>query len=288
MRPAAVPRGRCSTADEIDLGRLPVQTCWPDDAGPLITWGLVVTRGPQGVPERAAAPEPRHLPPAGDRPAPGDHALAGPPRRRARLPRLRAGAARASRSRSRWRSAPTRRRCSAPSRRCPTRSRSTSSPACCAAAGPRSPTARSAMPASCCRCRRSAEFVLEGHIPVAAPGFAGTSEHGVAMQGDRRLPARARGPVRRPHRLLQRAGLVPGVRDRPADASARPDLPLDLHRQAARRAGGARRGAERGLRADPAEAVSGDRRLLPAARGLQLPDGDRQHQEAATRATPSA
>lgn len=32
--------------DKIDLGRLPVQTCWPGDAGPLITWGLVITRGP--------------------------------------------------------------------------------------------------------------------------------------------------------------------------------------------------------------------------------------------------
>jgi len=31
---------------EVDLSRLPVQTCWPGDAGPLITWGLVVTRGP--------------------------------------------------------------------------------------------------------------------------------------------------------------------------------------------------------------------------------------------------
>lgn len=30
----------------VDLSRLPVQTCWPGDAGPLITWGLVVTRGP--------------------------------------------------------------------------------------------------------------------------------------------------------------------------------------------------------------------------------------------------
>jgi 4-hydroxy-3-polyprenylbenzoate decarboxylase len=32
---------------DVDLGRLPVQTCWPEDAGPLITWGLTVTRGPQ-------------------------------------------------------------------------------------------------------------------------------------------------------------------------------------------------------------------------------------------------
>jgi 4-hydroxy-3-polyprenylbenzoate decarboxylase len=31
---------------EVDLGRFPVQTCWPEDAGPLITWGLTVTRGP--------------------------------------------------------------------------------------------------------------------------------------------------------------------------------------------------------------------------------------------------
>ncbi|HLS86956.1 MAG TPA: 4-hydroxy-3-polyprenylbenzoate decarboxylase [Burkholderiales bacterium] len=31
---------------DVDLYRLPVQTCWPEDAGPLITWGLTVTRGP--------------------------------------------------------------------------------------------------------------------------------------------------------------------------------------------------------------------------------------------------
>ena len=31
---------------DVDLGRLPIQTCWPGDAGPLITWGLTVTRGP--------------------------------------------------------------------------------------------------------------------------------------------------------------------------------------------------------------------------------------------------
>jgi 4-hydroxy-3-polyprenylbenzoate decarboxylase len=31
---------------DVDLSRLPVQTCWPGDVAPLITWGLVVTRGP--------------------------------------------------------------------------------------------------------------------------------------------------------------------------------------------------------------------------------------------------
>ena len=33
--------------NDVDLARLPVQTCWPGDAGPLITWGLTVTRGPR-------------------------------------------------------------------------------------------------------------------------------------------------------------------------------------------------------------------------------------------------
>ncbi|MDH4385589.1 MAG: UbiD family decarboxylase [Caulobacter sp.] len=32
--------------DDIDLGRLPVQTCWPGEPAPLITWPLVVTKGP--------------------------------------------------------------------------------------------------------------------------------------------------------------------------------------------------------------------------------------------------
>jgi 4-hydroxy-3-polyprenylbenzoate decarboxylase len=31
---------------DIDLGRLPVQHCWPGDVAPLITWGLVITQGP--------------------------------------------------------------------------------------------------------------------------------------------------------------------------------------------------------------------------------------------------
>jgi len=53
MKPATVRRAACQECvlegGDIDLARLPVQTCWPGDAGPLITWGLVVTRGPQGV-----------------------------------------------------------------------------------------------------------------------------------------------------------------------------------------------------------------------------------------------
>jgi 4-hydroxy-3-polyprenylbenzoate decarboxylase len=52
MKPALVRRAACQEvvleASEVDLARLPIQTCWPGDAGPLITWGLVITRGPQG------------------------------------------------------------------------------------------------------------------------------------------------------------------------------------------------------------------------------------------------
>ena len=33
--------------DEVDLSRLPIQLCWPGDIAPLITWGLVITRGPK-------------------------------------------------------------------------------------------------------------------------------------------------------------------------------------------------------------------------------------------------
>lgn len=50
MAPKTVRRAPCQRhvieGDGVDLGDMPVQTCWPGDAGPLITWGLVVTRGP--------------------------------------------------------------------------------------------------------------------------------------------------------------------------------------------------------------------------------------------------
>jgi 4-hydroxy-3-polyprenylbenzoate decarboxylase len=53
MKPATVRKAACQEevreGSDVDLASLPVQTCWPDDAGPLITWGLVITRGPQSV-----------------------------------------------------------------------------------------------------------------------------------------------------------------------------------------------------------------------------------------------
>ena len=41
-------KGKVLTGDDIDLDALPIQTCWPGEPAPLITWPLVVTRGPSG------------------------------------------------------------------------------------------------------------------------------------------------------------------------------------------------------------------------------------------------
>ena len=50
MRPKTVRKAPCQeivlTGEDIDLARLPVQSCWPNEPAPLITWPLIVTRGP--------------------------------------------------------------------------------------------------------------------------------------------------------------------------------------------------------------------------------------------------
>lgn len=50
MAPREIGQPACQEivwqGDEVDLARLPIQHCWPGDVAPLITWGLVVTRGP--------------------------------------------------------------------------------------------------------------------------------------------------------------------------------------------------------------------------------------------------
>lgn len=50
MAPKLVSNPPCQEifhqGDEIDLADYPIQTCWPEDAGPLITWPLVITKGP--------------------------------------------------------------------------------------------------------------------------------------------------------------------------------------------------------------------------------------------------
>ena len=50
MKPRTVGTAPCQEVvlkgDDIDLDRLPIQTCWPGEPAPLITWPLVVTQGP--------------------------------------------------------------------------------------------------------------------------------------------------------------------------------------------------------------------------------------------------
>ena len=50
MGPKVVKKAACQQhvieGDDVDLYKLPIQTCWPGDAGPLVTWPLVITRGP--------------------------------------------------------------------------------------------------------------------------------------------------------------------------------------------------------------------------------------------------
>ena len=50
MAPKLIKGAPCQAVvlegDAVDLSRFPIQTCWPEDAGPLITWALVCTRGP--------------------------------------------------------------------------------------------------------------------------------------------------------------------------------------------------------------------------------------------------
>jgi len=51
MKPKTVSSAPCQdvvlTGSDIDLGRLPIQSCWPGEPAPVITWPLVVTRGPE-------------------------------------------------------------------------------------------------------------------------------------------------------------------------------------------------------------------------------------------------
>ncbi len=55
MKPKTVTKPACQEIvwrdDDIDLSRLPIQTCWPGEPAPLITWPLVVTKGPSDARE---------------------------------------------------------------------------------------------------------------------------------------------------------------------------------------------------------------------------------------------
>jgi len=50
MAPKIVKKPKCQEiiieSNDVDLSNYPIQTCWPKDIGPLITWALVITKGP--------------------------------------------------------------------------------------------------------------------------------------------------------------------------------------------------------------------------------------------------
>ena len=259
-------RRSCWEGADVDLARLPVQTCWPGDAGPLITWGLTVTRGPHksrqnlGIYRQQVIARNkvimRWLAHRGGALDFRDHARAHP------------GHAVPGRRRARRRSGDDPRRGDAGARhavRVPVRR----------------PAAR--------RAHRDRQ------VPDARPAGAGDGRdraRGLHLQPDANDPTgyetAAEGPFGDHTGYYNEVERFPVFTIERITTRARSDLPLDLHRQAARRAGGARRRAERGVRAAAAEAVPGDRRLLPAARGLLVPAGRRGAEEAVSRATPSA
>ena len=219
---------------EVDLTRWPLQTCWPGDVGPLLTWGLVITRGPQGVKDarkrqnlgiyrqqligrrelimrwlahRGGALDFRAF--AAGQPGPA-------------LPHCRGAGRRPGHHAGRG-DAGARQLVGIPVRR----------PAA------RQPDRTGGHPGGRGRCLAAGP----GHRRSGAgrphtdrgTGLRRPQRGGHSGEGNSRSPARPGGPVRRPHRLLQRAGLVPGVPGRPHHPPPRPDLPLHLHRQAAGR-----------------------------------------------------
>ena len=161
------------------------------------------------------AAEPRHLPAAGDRPRPGHHALARAPRRRLDF-----------------------------------RDHAEANPGApfpvAVALGADPATILGAVtPVPDTLSEYQFAGLLRGARTEVVKCIGSTSRCRRRRRSSSRVPRSgrangARGTVRRSHRLLQRAGAVPGVRDRAHHDAPRPDLPLDLHRQAAGRAGGAR------------------------------------------------
>ena len=226
---------------DVDLARLPVQTCWPEDAGPLITWGLTVTRGPHKARQNLGIYRQQVI---------------GPNRVIMRWLAHRGGAL------------DFRDHCIAhPGEPFPVAVALGADPATIlGAVTPVPDTLGEYQFAGLLRGARtelvkcigsdlqvpaSAEIVLEGAIhpdDVALEGPHG--DHTGYYNEAEKFPVLTR-------RAHHHAPLA--------------DLPQHLHRQAARRAGDAGRRAERSIRAADTEAIPGNRRLLPAARGLLLP-----------------
>ncbi len=248
MRPRTVGAAPCQEivlrGGEIDLAALPVQTCWPGEPAPLITWPLVVTKGP------------------GTRREDGFNLgiyrmqITGRDTTLMRWLKHRGGA----QHHQRWRA-----------------ERAEPLPAAAvigadpgtilAAVTPVPDTLSEYQFAGLLRGRKvelvdcktlplkvpaQAEIVLEGHVSLDEYGEEGPyGDHTGYYNAIERFPV---------FRTL-------GDHD-----AAEPDLSLDLHRPPARRAFGPRRGIERGVHPAAAAAIPRDRRFLAAAGGVLVPD----------------
>ena len=143
--------------DEVDLDKLPIITCWPEDGGPYITFPMVITKDPKrGI---------RNV---------GMYRVQQPGRTRSRC--TGSGTRSARRTGARWRSAasgcrcasrsaPIRRRCTRRARRCRRRWTSSSSPDSCA----RKPVQLAKALTCDLEVPADADFVIEGYIDPAEP-----------------------------------------------------------------------------------------------------------------------
>ena len=248
MRPKTVGTAPCQEVvlygEDIDLARLPIQTCWPGEPAPLITWPLVVTQGPKPGTDKA------------DNFNLGIYRMQVTGRNTTLMRWLkhRGGA----QHHARWKE-----------------QRPEPLPAAAvigadpgtilAAVTPVPDTLSEYQFAGLLRgakvelvdCKTvplkvpaEAEIVLEGHVALDDYGDEGPyGDHTGYYNSVERFPVFTISAI-----TMRR----------------QPDLSLDLHRPSAGRALDPGRGAERGLRAAADPAVSRDRRFLSAAGGLQL------------------
>ena len=252
--------------DDVDLARLPIQHCWPGDVAPLITWGLVDHQG-----AAQEAPEPGHLPPAGDRAA-----------TRSSCAGWRTAAARSTSASIAWRN---------PGQPFPVAVALGADPATILGAVTPVPDSLSEYQFAGLL-RGSRTELVEGARQRSAGAGLGRDRAGRAYLSGRSASGGYEHALEGPYG--DHTGYYNEQDSFPVFTIERITMRRDpiyhshLHRQAAGRAGDAGRGAERSVRAAAAEAVPRDHRLLPAAGRLLLPHGGGADQEAVSRATPSA
>ena len=209
-RQRAVPGDRAAPATTSISRKLPIQTCWPGEPAPLITWPLVVTKGPGDAPRGRL--QSRHLPHAGDR---------------ARTQTI-----------MRW----LKHRGGAQHHRRWGKAKREPLPGCAVIGADPGTILAAVTPVP----DTLSEYQFAGLLR-GTQGRAGRLQdraaEGAGRGRDRaRGPCRARRvrrrrPLRRPHRLLQLGREVPGLHaSRAITMRQEPDLSVHLHRPAARRA----------------------------------------------------